>query len=176
MVNRSVSTLRHKNDCFKHALISSAKIESKCVHIQNFFKFKITGYQIQNHFNKPKHFSSISSLFTTVECPNSMIFSVRVCQYLTSSCESQLKPLLNGWVSTCLLFCNQSSYLRPPLSVCILIIQSINLKRNVRSGLMMYVSRWEIITLKIKYPYLDYEYSQGKAEAEHLPPPLEFKI
>ncbi|KAE9525647.1 hypothetical protein AGLY_014174 [Aphis glycines] len=27
MVNRSVSTLRHKNDCFKHALISSAKVE-----------------------------------------------------------------------------------------------------------------------------------------------------
>ena len=27
MINRSVSTLRHKNDCFKHALISSAKVE-----------------------------------------------------------------------------------------------------------------------------------------------------
>lgn len=40
----------------------------------------------------------------------------------------------------------------------------------------MYVSRWEIIILKIKYPYLDYEYSQRKAEAGHLPPPLEFKI
>ena len=27
MINRSVSTLCHKNDCFKHALISSSKVE-----------------------------------------------------------------------------------------------------------------------------------------------------
>lgn len=43
----------------------------------------------------------------------------------------------------------------------------------------MYVGRWEIIILRIKYSYLDYGYSQGEGQGGGLASPsriLNFKI